>query len=49
MFSLMNIIFFNDTGNVILKRIFRQKIIFAFLTEGYYHICMKKKSLLYQT
>ena len=33
-FTMMSIIFFRDAGNAIFKCIFREKIIFAFLTEG---------------
>ena len=34
--------------NVIFRSIFREKIIFAFLTGGSFHICRKKKYHFYQ-
>ena len=41
----MNVIFLSDTGNVIFKCILWEKIIFVFLTEGWYHIYRKKYDL----
>ena len=46
-FSWINTFLFNDTENIIFKCIFREKIVFAFLTEGEYRICRKRKYHLY--
>ena len=39
---------FSVWRNVIFRSIFREKIIFAFLTGGSFHICRKKKYHFYQ-
>ena len=42
----MNIIFFSNAGNVIFRRIFLEKTIFAFLTEGNFIFERKRNTIL---